>query len=188
MDKGAVTLLVGLAKAREKVQLKVVSQWETLFGLPQRILGILCGYFEHHRRVLFRKVWRIFTSILLGSKWSVLRSVMQHSMGDVLNIFPQLNLKFYVDNIKIHVLAEEAMNEYLELMSKVMSRLKEVSRNENVHNEKRRKKADDKMACEELKKMKAFRKFTCENTTNKVLPIVVVLVRASRANALGMMP
>ena len=51
-DGGAVTWVVDLAQACEKVQLKVVCAWMMHFGFPQRILRMLCGYFEHHRRVL----------------------------------------------------------------------------------------------------------------------------------------
>ena len=40
-DQGAVALVLGLAKAVERV------------SFPRKILRVFCGYFEHQRRVQF---------------------------------------------------------------------------------------------------------------------------------------
>ena len=51
-DQGAVALVLDLAKAFERVSLPVVWAWAAHFSFP-RILRVLCGYFEHQRRVQF---------------------------------------------------------------------------------------------------------------------------------------
>ena len=53
MDLGAVTLVVDLAKAFEKVPLSVVWAWTLHLRFPQRVLGVLCWYFQHQRSVIF---------------------------------------------------------------------------------------------------------------------------------------
>ena len=50
MHGGAVTFAVDVAKAFQKVQLKVVWASAVHFGFPQRILRVFCGYFEHQRK------------------------------------------------------------------------------------------------------------------------------------------
>ena len=53
-DRGAVTLVLDLAKVFERVSLPVVWAWATHFSFPRKILlRVLCGYFEHQRRVQF---------------------------------------------------------------------------------------------------------------------------------------
>ena len=52
-DLGAVALVLDLAKAFERVSLPVVWAWATHFSFPRKILRVLCGYFEHQRRVRF---------------------------------------------------------------------------------------------------------------------------------------
>ena len=52
-DQGAVALVPDLAKAFERVSLPVVWAWATHFSFPRKILRVLCGYFEHQRRVQF---------------------------------------------------------------------------------------------------------------------------------------
>ena len=41
------------AKAFERVRLEVVWRCARHFGFPQKVMMILCGYFEHPRRVWF---------------------------------------------------------------------------------------------------------------------------------------
>ena len=50
-DLGAVALVLDLAKAFEQVILPVVWAWATHFCFPRKISRVLCGYFEHWRRV-----------------------------------------------------------------------------------------------------------------------------------------
>ena len=52
-EQGAVALVSDLAKAFELVNLLVVWAWATHFSFPRKILRVLCGYFEHQRRVQF---------------------------------------------------------------------------------------------------------------------------------------
>ena len=47
----AVVLVLDLAKAFERVTLPVVWAGATDFSFPRRILRVLCGYFEHQRRL-----------------------------------------------------------------------------------------------------------------------------------------
>ena len=51
-DQGAVAALVlDLAKALERVSIPVVWAWATHFSFARKILRVLCGHFEHQRRV-----------------------------------------------------------------------------------------------------------------------------------------
>ena len=52
-DRGAVTAVLDLAKVFERVSLPVVCAWATHFSFPRKILRVLCGHFEHQRRVQF---------------------------------------------------------------------------------------------------------------------------------------
>ena len=52
-DRGAVALVLDLSKAFERVSLPVVWAWATHFCFPRKFLRVLCGYFEHQRRVQF---------------------------------------------------------------------------------------------------------------------------------------
>ena len=51
IDQGAITLVFELAKAFERVSLPVVGAWATHVKFPRKVLRLLCGYFEHQRRV-----------------------------------------------------------------------------------------------------------------------------------------
>ena len=69
-DQGAITLVLDLARSFERVGLPVVwaSGWASLH--------VLCGYFEHPRRVQFEggvaEPLQTITAILFGSKGSCL--------------------------------------------------------------------------------------------------------------------
>ena len=75
-DQGAVELVVDVAKAFERFSLPVVCAWATHLSFPRNVLRVLCGYFEHQRRVQFEgcavEPPRTITAILPGSKWSCL--------------------------------------------------------------------------------------------------------------------
>ena len=73
-DQGALALVLDLAKAFDRVSFPVVWAWATHFNFSRKILRVLCGCFEHQRRVQFEGCvaesrWAI-TTILPGSKWS----------------------------------------------------------------------------------------------------------------------
>ena len=51
--QGALAVVLNLAKASERVSLLVVWASATHFSFPWKILRVLCGYFEHQRRVQF---------------------------------------------------------------------------------------------------------------------------------------
>ena len=72
----------------------------------QRYLhNILCGYFEHRRRVQFEgcaaEPLTTIAAILPGSKWSclLLRIVLQDALSEVTTIYPPLKSRVYVDDI-----------------------------------------------------------------------------------------
>ena len=69
-DLGAVALVFDLAKAFELVSFLVVWAWSTHFSVPKKIFRVLCGYFEHQRRVQFEGcvAEQTITAILPGSK------------------------------------------------------------------------------------------------------------------------
>ena len=96
-ELGAVTLVLDLAKAVERVSLLVVWAWATRFSFPRKILRVLCGYFEHQRRVKFEGcvAHRTITAILPGSKCIVL----QDALSEVTKICPPLKLRVFVGDI-----------------------------------------------------------------------------------------
>ena len=98
IDQGAVTLVVDLAKALEEVQLEVVWAWAAHFGFPQRILRVLCGYFQHQRRVFFEGC---VADPLQGSKWPLLllRIAMQDAMS-VLKVYRKWHANLKVSSAK----------------------------------------------------------------------------------------
>ena len=53
MDQGAITLVLDLALAFERVSPPVVWAWATRCNLPKKIWRVSCGYFEHQQRVQF---------------------------------------------------------------------------------------------------------------------------------------
>ena len=53
MDQGAVTSVVDLANAFERLLLKVVWAWAMHFGYLEHILRVLSGYFQLQRTVFF---------------------------------------------------------------------------------------------------------------------------------------
>ena len=72
-ELGAVALVLDLAKVVERVSLLVVWSWATHCSIPRKILRVLCGYFEHQRRVhegCVAEPLQTITAILPGSKWS----------------------------------------------------------------------------------------------------------------------
>ena len=109
LDEGAVTFCCGPNNSICKVKLEVACRWAMHFDFPQTVLRTLYLSFEHQRRVQFEgcvaEPLQTTTAIFPGSKWSVLllRTVMQEAMSEVLNVYPQLMMKVYVDGTTIHV-------------------------------------------------------------------------------------
>ena len=54
-DPRAITLVLDLAKAPVRASLPDVWAWTTQFIFPRHVLRVLCGYFEHQKRVQFEK-------------------------------------------------------------------------------------------------------------------------------------
>ena len=104
-DQGAVVFVLDLVKAFERVSFPVFWAWATHFSFPRKILRVLCGYFEHQRRVQFERraaePLTTITAILPGSKWSCLlsRIVLQDALSEVTKIYPSLKLRVFVDDI-----------------------------------------------------------------------------------------
>ena len=77
-DQGAVALVLDLAKAFKRVSLPVVWAWAMHLSFPRKISRVLCGYFEHQRRVQFEGCLAVplhtITAILPGSKVELLTS------------------------------------------------------------------------------------------------------------------
>ena len=108
-EQGAVAMVLDLAKAFERVSLPVVWAWATHFSFPRRILRVLCGYFEHQRRVQLEgcaaEPLITITAILPGSKWSclLLRIVLQDALSEVTQNYLPLKLRVFVDDITAFV-------------------------------------------------------------------------------------
>ena len=96
-EQGAVAF--DLAKAFERVSLPVVWAWATHFSFPRKVLRVLCGYFEHQRRVQFEgcvaEPFQTITAILPGSKLSylLLRIVLHDALSEVTKNYPPLKLR-----------------------------------------------------------------------------------------------
>ena len=73
--------------------------------LPKKVLPVVCGYFEHQKRVQFEgcvaEPLQTITAILPGSKWSclLLRIVLQDALGEVTHIYLPLKWRVFVDDI-----------------------------------------------------------------------------------------
>ena len=101
-DQGAITVLLDVADACERVSLPVVSAGATHFNLPMKILHLLRWYFEHQRRVQFTEcVAEAIPAIFLGSKWSCLLfcTVLRDALSEVMEVRPLLKLKVFVGHI-----------------------------------------------------------------------------------------
>ena len=129
-DQGVVALVLDLAEAFERVSLLVLCAWATYFSFPRKILRVLCGYFEHQRRVHFEgcaaEPFHPITAILPGSKWSclLLRIVLQDALNDVTKIcLTLLKLRVFVDDVT--ALVQGRNKEVAEMAKKVMKKLKE---------------------------------------------------------------
>ena len=79
------------AKARRmKKKTRKDDAWASQFSFSRKILRVLCGFFEHQRRVQFEgcvaEPLRTITAILLGSKWSclLLCVVLRDALSEVL--------------------------------------------------------------------------------------------------------
>ena len=66
---------------------------------------MLCGHFQHHRRVQFEgcvaEQLQTITAILSGSTWSclLLDFVLQDAFSEVMKVYPPLKRKVFVDDI-----------------------------------------------------------------------------------------
>ena len=104
-DQGAVALVLDLAKAFERVSFPVVWGWATYFSFPRKRLRVLCGYFEHQRRVQFQgcvvEPLQTISAILPGFKWNclLLRIVLQDALSEVAKFYPPVKLRVFVDDI-----------------------------------------------------------------------------------------
>ena len=87
-DREALALVLVLAKAFERVSLPVVWAW-THFSFPRMILRVLCGYFEHQKRVQFEgcaaEPVQTITAILPGSEWGCF--LLRDALSEVTKIF-----------------------------------------------------------------------------------------------------
>ena len=78
------------------------------FKFPQRLLIVLCGYCAHEKRLgygdSFSELLSTVTASLPGSKLSVLllKIVMKDATTKVCEVYLELKLRVYVDDIKIH--------------------------------------------------------------------------------------
>ena len=83
----------------------MVWVWATHGSFLRQILRVLCGYFEHQRRVQVEgcvaELLQTISAILPGSKWSclLLRIVLQDALSEVTNIYPPLKLTIFLDDI-----------------------------------------------------------------------------------------
>ena len=99
-DFGEVALVLNLAKPFERVSLPMVGAWATHFSFPRKVLRVLCGYFEHQRRVQFEgcvvEPLQTIMAIFPGSKWKclLLRIVLQDALSEFTKIHRHLKLRY----------------------------------------------------------------------------------------------
>ena len=129
-------MVLDLAKAFERVNLPVVWALATHVNVSRKILRVLCGYFEHQRRVQFEgcvaEPLQTITAILLGSKWSclLLRIVLQDALSEVTKIYPPLKLLVFVDDITAFM--NGINKELVEMAEKVFDEVEERGRGEGL--------------------------------------------------------
>ena len=92
VDQGATALVLGLAKAFERVGLPVVWAWATHFEFRRKILRVLCGYFEHQRRVKFGGC--------LAERLQTITAFLR-GQSEATQIYPPLKLRVFVDDITV---------------------------------------------------------------------------------------
>ena len=92
--QGASMPVLHLATAFERVSHPVVWKWATYFNFIRRTLRVLCGYFEHQRKIQFERCaaepFQTITAILPGSIWSclLLRIVLRDALSAVTKDVP----------------------------------------------------------------------------------------------------
>ena len=92
------------------------------------MLRVLCGYFEHQRRVQFEgcvvEPPQTITGILPGSKLGclLLRIVLQDALSDVTSMFLPLKLRVFVDDITAIVIGRN--KEVVEMAENVLKKFK----------------------------------------------------------------
>ena len=125
----AVSLVLDLAKAFERVSLPALWAWAMHSSFPRKILRVLRGYFEHQRRVQFEgcvaEPLRTIRAILPGSKWSclLLRIVVQDASSEVTKNNPPLKIRVFVDDITALLMVKNKV--VAGMAKKVMKRLTE---------------------------------------------------------------
>ena len=98
--------------AFERVSLPVVRAWATHFSFPRKILRVLCGYFEHQRRVQFE-----------GCVAEPLQTITaMWPLSEVAKIYPPLKLRVSVDDITTLLMRKNKM--VVGMAKKVMRKLK----------------------------------------------------------------
>ena len=127
-DQGAGALVLDLAKAFERVSLPVVWAWARHFSFPRKILRMLCGYFEHQRRVKFEgcvaEPLRTITPSCQGqSGVACFHVVLQDALGEVTKNYPPLKLRVFVDDIT--ALLRGKNKEVAEMAKNVIKKLKD---------------------------------------------------------------
>ena len=98
-DPGAITLVLNMAEALERVSRPVAWTSAAHLDFPRKILRVLCGYFdEHQRRVQFEgcvaEPLQTITAILPRSKWRCLlfRVALQDALSEVMKVSTPLKL------------------------------------------------------------------------------------------------
>ena len=85
--------MLDLASAFERVRLPAVWTSATHFNFRRKMLLVLCGYFEHQKRVQFEgrvaEPFQPITVTLPGSK----------GLSEVMKVYPHLRLKVFVNDI-----------------------------------------------------------------------------------------
>ena len=102
----------------------------------ERVLRVLCGYFEHQRSAQFEgcvaEPLQTITAILLGSKWSclLLRIVLQDALSEVTQIFPPLKLLVFEADITAFMNGRN--KELVEMAEKVFQEVEVRGRGEGL--------------------------------------------------------
>ena len=123
LSDAAVTIVVDLAKAFERVQLSVVWHWAKQFWLSAKNIQSTLRNCAHARKVIFENEASepsvTVTVILPGSIWSVLllRIVKQEAMSNIIRENPEQRVSVGVDLV-------QKMKNLYELLKKDMESVK----------------------------------------------------------------
>ena len=121
-------IIIQEKELKERKPWQQLSSGSVFSNFPRKSLRVLCGYFEHQRRVqcdrCVEEPLQTIVTILPWSKWSCLlmRVLLQEALSEVTHIHPPLKLRVFVDDITAFMNGRN--KELMEMAEKVLKNVK----------------------------------------------------------------